>query len=281
MASALPLTFAAMELRDLARFADPLEATEKMPVLFIGHGNPMNAITDNPFKKSWEKMGKELPKPNAILCISAHWLTNGTKVTMMPKPRTIHDFGGFPQALFDEQYPVAGATAYGQMTIDAVKSTQITADMEWGLDHGAWCVLKPMFPNGDIPVFQMSLNYNQPPQYHYALGQELSFLRKKGVLIVSSGNLVHNLGQLSFGGGTFDWAVEFDNIVKENIEKRQDDVLVNYQKLGKIMQQAHPSVEHYLPLLYSLALRDDTDKLQFFNEIFDLGSISMRSMILS
>lgn len=281
LAATLPLTLATMKLRDLANFADPLQHTEKMPVLFIGHGNPMNAITQNPFKTAWEQLGKQLPTPKAILCISAHWLTNGTKVTMMPRPRTIHDFGGFPKALFDEQYPVAGAPDFAKITMQHVKKTSIEADFQWGLDHGAWCVLKPMFPKGDIPIFQLSLDFASPPQYHYELAKELAFLRTKGVLIVLSGNVVHNLMKISWEGRKMDWAIEFDMIVKNNIESRNHDVLVNYSKLGNIMNQAHPSVDHYLPLLYALALREQTDDLHFFNESFDLGSISMRSFIFS
>lgn len=281
LAAALPLTLATMKLRDLENLVAPLEATEKMPVLFIGHGSPMNAITNNPFKMAWQQLGKQLPTPKAILCISAHWLTDGTKVTMMPRPRTIHDFGGFPKALFDEQYAVEGATAFAQMTIQNVKTTEIQPDFQWGLDHGAWCILKPMFPKGDIPIFQLSLDYSQPPQYHYNLAKELSFLREKGVLIVASGNVVHNLMQLSFDGKSFDWAIEFDEFVKNSFAKRDHEALVNYSKLGKLMNQAHPSVDHYLPLLYSVALRNERDELKFFNESFDLGSISMRSFIYS
>lgn len=272
-----------MNLTDLNNFTETFGTTEQMPVLFVGHGNPMNAITDNPYSKSWQELGRKLAVPKAVLCISAHWLTNGTAVTMTDKPKTIHDFGGFPDELFAVQYPSPGAVDYAKMAISSVASTKVHEDFEWGLDHGAWSVLKNMYPKADIPVFQMSIDYGKSPEYHYNLAKELAVLRTKGVLIVASGNVVHNLGMISFGdsGKKFDWAIEFDELVKKSIEDNNPKPLLEYQKLGKIATLAHPTNDHYLPLMYALGLRNKTDKFSFFNTTFDLGSISMRSVIFS
>jgi 4,5-DOPA dioxygenase extradiol len=279
--AAMPLTYSAMNLNAFDRLTDSLESTDKMPVLFIGHGSPMNAITDNPFRKEWAELGKKLPTPKAILCISAHWLTRGTYVTMSEKPKTIHDFGGFPEELFQQQYPAPGAVDFAKSTIGAVKGVTVHEDYEWGLDHGTWCVLKPMFPDAKIPVFQMSLDYTKPPQYHYDLAKELAFLRQKGVLIIGSGNVVHNFVGFKTGGGYYDWAHEFDNFIKNNIEKHDDQPMIDYEKLGKLAYLAHPSNDHYMPLMYSLGLRDKTDKHTFFNETIDYGTMSMRSVIFN
>jgi 4,5-DOPA dioxygenase extradiol len=281
--SLLPLTGAAMKLNELNKITETFGVTEQMPVLFVGHGNPMNAITDNIYSKSWAEMGNKLPLPKAILCISAHWLTNGTAVTMTDKPKTIHDFGGFPDELFKVQYPAPGSVDYAKMAISSVKSVKVHEDFEWGLDHGAWSVLKNMYPKANVPVFQMSIDYGKPPQYHFELAKELASLRNKGVLIVASGNVVHNLGMVSWGdnGKKFDWAIEFDNLVKKSIEENNPVPLIEYQKLGNIATMSHPTNDHYLPLMYALGLRKNTDKFQFFNDTFDLGSISMRSVIFS
>lgn len=281
--SALPLGGAAMKLQELNKIADTFGITDQMPVLFIGHGNPMNAIIENTYSKNWMEIGKELPFPKAILCISAHWLTNGTSVTMTDKPRTIHDFGGFPDALFKVEYPAPGAVDYAKMAISSVTSAKVHEDFEWGLDHGAWSVLKNMYPQANVPVFQMSIDYGKVPQYHYDLARQLFSLRNKGVLIVASGNIVHNLGMVSWGDKEkkFDWAVEFDAIVKKNIEDNNPAPLVDYQKLGRLATMAHPTNDHYLPLMYTLGLRSKTDNFRFFNDSFDLGSISMRSVIFS
>jgi 4,5-DOPA dioxygenase extradiol len=279
--SVLPLTFAAMNLNDFDKLTHDLEGTEKMPVLFVGHGSPMNVITDNPYRQKWAELGKSLPTPKAILCISAHWLTRGTYVTMTDKPKTIHDFGGFPQALYQQQYPAAGAKDMAKMTIENIKGVTVHEDYEWGLDHGTWCILKPMFPDAQIPVFQMSIDYTQPPQYHYDLAKELAFLRQKGVLIIGSGNVVHNFVGFQTGGGYYDWAVTFDNFIKENIEKHDDKPLVEYEKLGRLAHLAHPSNDHYLPFLYTLALRGKGESHLFFNESIDYGTMSMRSVIFN
>lgn len=258
--------------------ADNDPSDEKMPVLFVGHGSPMNAIDRNEYHNSWIALGKKLPKPKAILCVSAHWLTRGTKVTAMERPRTIHDFGGFPQALFDQQYPAPGSPDYAELTKKLVKTTTIESDFQWGLDHGTWSVLLPMFPHADIPVFQLSIDYYQPASFHYELAKELAQLRSKGVLIIGSGNIVHNLGKLNMSGKPFDWAIEFDEYIKQAIVKGDHQPIIQYEKSGAIAKLAVPTPDHYFPLLYSLGLQDKNDKVSFFNEKTDLGSISMRSL---
>ena len=280
----LPLIGKSMDLNALKLISSSFGNSDKLPVLFVGHGNPMNAITDNGFSKTWEEIGKKLPAPKAILCISAHWLTNGgTSVTLADKPKTIHDFGGFPDELFAVQYPAPGAKDYAQLTIDTVKSTQVHGDLEWGLDHGTWSVLRRMYPLANIPVFQMSIDYGKPMDYHFKLASELAGLRKKGVLIIASGNVVHNLGMISWNDPNhkFDWAIEFDDLVKTSIEQDHPQALIDYQKLGKIASMAHPSNDHYIPLLYALGLREKSDAFEFFNSEIEFGSLSMRSVIFS
>jgi 4,5-DOPA dioxygenase extradiol len=267
-------------LNTFGHLADGYARTERMPLLFVGHGNPMLSITENTFRRAWEDLGRHLPHPSAILCISAHWLTRGTFVTMAEQPRTIHDFGGFPQELYDQQYPAPGAVDYARMTIAGVPSLTIHEDFSWGLDHGAWCVLKPMFPDATIPVFQLSLDPRQPAAYHYELARQLAFLRQRGVLIVGSGNIVHNLRMLAMDGNVYDWAMEFDTIVKERLEAHDDQALIAYEQFGQAARLAVPTNDHYLPLLYTLGLRDPQDSLTFFNDQFDLGSLSMRSVLL-
>lgn len=280
--AAAPLGLSAMKLKEFENIGSGFSESEKMPVLFVGHGSPMNAIEDNMYHQSWQALGKRLSPPKAILCISAHWLTRGTFVTMSEQPKTIHDFGGFPDALFQQQYPVPGAVDYARMTIGQVKGAAVHEDFEWGLDHGTWSVVKPMFPEAKIPVFQLSIDFTKPMQYHFDLAKELAFLRSKGVLIIGSGNIVHNLGMVKWnGGGPYDWAIEFDAFVKEKIEQGDAAALVDYHKLGTAAQMAVPTTEHYIPLIYSLGLRDKTDKLQFFNDTLDMGSLSMRSVIFS
>ncbi len=276
--AALSLLPIAMQLNEFHRLSEGLDHTDLMPVLFVGHGNPMNAVTDNPYRKSWMEWGRQLPRPKAILCISAHWLTRGTAVTMTAKPETIHDFGGFPNELYQQQYPAPGAVDYAKMTIEQVKSAAVHEDFEWGLDHGAWCVLQSMYPKADIPVYQLSLDATKGPAYHFQLAKELAFLRRKGVLIVASGNVVHNLRMMRWEGGTYDWAFSFDTRGRENIEKDTPTALVEYEKLGNLARMAHPSNDHYLPLLYALGLRQKGESYRFFNDNFDLGSVSMRSV---
>lgn len=279
--SLLPLS--TMNIKQFGKAVNETAKSDKMPVLFVGHGNPMNAITDNIYRKGWEEMGTKLPPPKAILCISAHWLTRGTAVAITSKPETIHDFGGFPDELFQVQYPAPGAVDYAKMTVASVRSTRIHEDSEWGLDHGAWSVLKNMYPKADVPVFQMSIDYAKPARYHFSLAKELSFLRTKGVMIIASGNVVHNLRMMRFGENLkpYDWAIEFDALVKKSIEENNPEPLIDYQKLGAVASLAHPTNDHYLPLMYSLGLRDKIDNFQFFNDTFDLGSMSMRSVVFN
>jgi 4,5-DOPA dioxygenase extradiol len=272
-----------MNIKDFSSMLHSKTRTDKMPLLFIGHGNPMLAITENPYRTSWIELGKKLPKPSAILCISAHWLTRGTAVTMVERPKTIHDFGGFPDELFQQQYPAPGSPEYAKLLINSIQSTKIMEDYEWGFDHGTWSILLNMFPNADVPVFQMSIDYYKPLEYHFNLGRELSILRSKGVLILGSGNIVHNLRQVKWqeNAKPFDWALEFDSIVKKNIEENNPKPLLEYQSLGQIATLAHPTNDHYLPLIYTLGLRDSSDQFVFFNDSIDMGSMSMRSIIFS
>jgi len=258
-----------------------LPATPRMPTLFVGHGSPMNAISDNAYSRSWHQLGEELPTPKAILCVSAHWMTRGTTLVHVgSRPKTIHDFGGFPQELFDQQYPAPGAPEVAQATIDLVRSSHLKGDTEWGLDHGAWSVLIKMFPKANIPVFQLSLDLGKPPSEHFALAQELKPLREKGVLIVGSGNIVHNLQALHRGGEPYDWAEDFDARAAQAISQRDFGALAKPFSLARTLPLAHPTLEHYLPVLFPLGVADDKDKLGFFNASIDMGSISMRSFVL-
>jgi 4,5-DOPA dioxygenase extradiol len=279
----LPFAGAAMKLNALNKMTEPLGSTDKMPVLFLGHGSPMNAIEENEFVAGFRKAGSEIPKPNAILCISAHWETRGTFVTAMTNPPTIHDFGGFPKALFDVQYPAPGSPELAKETKSLIKKTEVGLDDKWGLDHGAWSVIKHMYPNADVPVIQMSLDYYQTPQYHFELAQELASLRKKGVLIVGSGNMVHNLGlvawdKLNTVDYGFDWALEAREKMKKYMLSGDFSQLINYQSQGKSFQLAIPSPEHYLPLLYALALKEENEKLTLFNDKAVAGSLTMTSV---
>lgn len=258
------------------------ETDFKMPALFVGHGSPMNAIEDNEFSQYWKKLASEIEKPKAVLCISAHWLTKGTFVTAMEKPKTIHDFGGFPQSLFDVQYPAPGEPKIAEETAKLITSTKVELDHEWGLDHGTWSVVKHMYPNADIPVLQLSIDYNQPAQYHYDLSKQLSVLRKKGVLIIGSGNMVHNLGMVawdrlneSYG---FDWAIEMNTIFKKKIEENDHSALINYQNLNIAAKLAIPTPDHYYPLIYTLGLKEEKDSISFFNDKPVAGSLTMTSV---
>jgi 4,5-DOPA dioxygenase extradiol len=255
----------------------------KLPVLFIGHGSPMNGIEDNEFSRTWAKFGKDIPKPKAVLVISAHWLTNGTHITAMENPKTIHDFGGFPQALFDVQYPAKGSPELAKTTSELITSTQVGLDHDWGLDHGTWTVVRHMYPNADIPVLQLSIDYNKPAQYHYDLAKQLASLRKKGVLIIGSGNMVHNLRMVAWDKLQepeygFDWAIEMNTIFKEKISNNDFKSLIDYEKLGSAAKLAIPTPDHYYPLLYNIALRDDKDAISFFNDKSVGGSLTMTSV---
>jgi 4,5-DOPA dioxygenase extradiol len=264
-----------------------LKKSPRMPVVFLGHGSPMNAIEDNEYRRSWQALGSQfgqnLPQPQLILCISAHWLTQGWWLTGMDKPKTIHDFGGFPQELFDQQYPAPGAPAVVQDISRAFAHPPVAIDRDgWGLDHGTWSVLKPMFPKANIPVVQLSMDYARPPMEHYAVGQQLKGLRERGVLIVGSGNIVHNLRATRRGtpaNQAYDWAIEFDGKVAGQMEKGDLAGLADFQKLGSVAQLAHPTYDHYLPLLYSAGAVDSREPLRFFNDNYQSASISMRSAI--
>lgn len=260
-----------------------VEEDNKLPALFIGHGSPMNGIEDNEFSRTWANFGKEIPKPKAVLVISAHWLTNGTHITAMEHPKTIHDFGGFPQALFEVQYPAKGSPELAKFASELITSTTVGLDHDWGLDHGTWTVVRHMYPDADIPVLQLSIDYNKPAQYHYDLAKQLTSLRKKGVLIIGSGNMVHNLRMVAwdklkepeFG---YDWAIEMNTLFKEKIEKNDFKSLIEYEKLGSAAKLAIPTPDHYYPLLYNIALRDSSDAISFFNDKPVGGSLTMTSV---
>lgn len=272
-----------MKLNELNKMTAPFNSTDKMPVLFLGHGSPMNAIEENEFVTGFRNIGKEIPKPNAILCVSAHWETRGTFVTAMEKPRTIHDFGGFPQTLFDVQYPAPGNPELAKETKSIIKKTEVGLDDKWGLDHGAWSVIKHLYPKADVPVIQMSIDYTQGAQYHYELAKELTSLRKKGVLIVGSGNMVHNLGMVAWDKLNadeygFDWAIEASEKMKKFILNGDHQSLINYKSQGKPFELSIPTPEHYLPLLYALALKDENEKISLFNDKAVAGSLTMTSL---
>ena len=263
-----------------------LAKTKRMPLLYVGHGSPMNAIEENEFVGGWKSIVKELPKPNAILCISAHWETDGTQVTAMEKPRTIHDFGGFPPELYDVQYPAPGSPELAVETKSMVAKTAISLDETWGLDHGTWSVMKHLYPSAEIPIVQLSLDYRKTPQSHYELAKELSALREKGVLIIGSGNIVHNLGMIAWNKTNepefgFDWALEANEIIKKSILSGNHKELINYKSLGKSIQLAIPTPEHFLPLLYILALQQEDESVNFFNDKAVMGSLKMTSIKIS
>ncbi len=257
--------------------------TEKMPVLFLGHGSPMNAIEENEFVAGFRNVGKTIPKPKAVLCISAHWETIGTKITAMQNPKTIHDFGGFPKALFDVQYPAPGNPELAKEIQENVQKTTVSPDQSWGLDHGAWSVIKHLFPQADIPVLELSIDYTKPPQYHYELAGELAWLRNKGVLIIGSGNMVHNLGlvawdKMNVDNYGYDWAIEASTKMKSLILDGDHNSLIKYDLLGNNFKYAIPTPEHYLPLIYTLALKNENEKITFFNDKAMAGSLTMTSI---
>ncbi len=250
-----------------------------MPALFVGHGNPMNAINDSEFSRAWAELGRALPHPKGIMCISAHWETDGTCVTAMEHPATIHDFSGFPAALENMTYPAPGSPELADKVMSTARATRIRPDRSWGLDHGAWSVLCRMYPQADIPVVQLSLDAGAPPDFHYALGRELGALRKEGVLILGSGNMVHNLRTMAWQEEGFDWAVESDRAMAALISATDHNALVAYEKLPHA-RQAIPTEEHYLPLLYVLGAAGDGEPATFFNDKVTLGSVSMRGVRL-
>jgi 4,5-DOPA dioxygenase extradiol len=280
--SLIPFAGMSHKLSDLSKFAENLPATEKLPVLFLGHGSPMNAIEENEYVTGFRTVAKTLPKVNAVLCVSAHWYTKGTMVTAMEKPKTIHDFGGFPEALYNVQYPAPGSPDLAKQTKDLIKKTAVGLDETWGLDHGAWSVLKHLYPKADVPVIQLSIDYTKDASWHFELAKELKSLREKGVLIVGSGNIIHNLYEAAFDrlGESFgyDWAVEAREITNSLLKKGDFESLVHYEKLGKPLQKAAPTPDHYLPLIYTLGLKDEKENLELFNDKLLAGSLSMTSI---
>ncbi|MFC5409384.1 4,5-DOPA dioxygenase extradiol [Larkinella bovis] len=271
-------------LPDFKRFTDSLnEQGTLMPVLFIGHGSPMNGIQDNEFSQRWKSMAQEIPTPTAVLVISAHWFTKGTKITAMDFPETIHDFGGFPRALFEVQYPAPGNPALAKETASLLHSTQVELAHDWGLDHGTWTVVRHMYPDANIPVLQLSIDYTKGPQYHFELARELYELRKKGVLIIGSGNMVHNLRMVAWDkmdvpNYGYDWAVSMNDTFKTLISDGDFQPLIHYSSLGREAQLAIPTPEHYLPLLYNLGLKGSKDPVSFFNDRAVAGSLTMTSV---
>lgn len=244
------------------------------PTLFVGHGSPMNAIEDNEFSRSWQEMATRFAKPKAILCVSAHWETTGVKVLADPRPRTIHDFYGFPDELFAVRYPVPGSAELSSRVVDLLGEFSAAHDSEWGIDHGAWSVLRRMYPDADVPVVQLSLDSSQPGEFHYQVGRALRPLREEGVLILGSGNIVHNLGLYNYRDETpYPWAVAFDAKLTDRIAKRRHDEIADFGSLGDAADLAIPTPEHFLPLLYTLAAAMDEKPTFFCQKI--LGSISM------
>jgi 4,5-DOPA dioxygenase extradiol len=271
-------------LSEFNRFTSELKTDgQLMPVLFIGHGSPMNGIENNLFSNNWKQLAKEIPTPKAVLVISAHWLSKGTRITAMDFPPTIHDFGGFPKELFDVQYPAPGNSELAKETASIITSTQVELDHDWGLDHGTWTIVRHMYPEANIPVLQLSIDYTKPPQYHYDLAKELYQLRKKGVLIFGSGNIVHNLRMVAWNKIDkpeygYDWAIEMNEKFKKLIANDDHNRLINYQQLGKEALLSIPTPEHYLPLLYTLGLKGKNETTSFFNDKAVGGSLTMTSV---
>lgn len=269
-------------LREFKYFSEGLKKrNEKMPVMFVGHGSPMNAIEENEFTKEWARIGKDMPLPPAIISISAHWLTKGTYVTAMEKPETIHDFYGFPKELFDVEYPAKGNPALANQTKEAIHKAEVLLDKEWGLDHGTWSVLRRMYPEANIPVIQLSIDYSKKARWHFELAQELAALRNKGVLIMGSGNIVHNLGLVNWKNpeGHYDWAEEINSKFKESIFNNEINKLIDYENFGSSAKLAVPTEDHYFPMLYVMGLKQNNEEIKFFNDKTVLGSVSMTSFI--
>ena len=254
----------------------------RMPAVFFGHGSPMNTLARNQYTEAWRKIGAAVRRPSAILAISAHWYIGGTAVTAMRAPKTIHDFGGFPQALFDFQYPAPGSPALAQRVRDVLAPLAVRADEEWGLDHGTWSVLAHVYPQAEIPVVQLSMDATQPAAFHYELGRRLAPLRDEGVLIVGSGNVVHNLGVLNWSDNApaYDWATRFNDVVRDHLMRGDHLPLVDYQKLGTDARMSIPTPEHYLPLLYIMALQGKDEPLAVAVDGIQNASISMLSVVV-
>lgn len=277
---------AAANLTALQAFAETLPGSDPLPGLFIGHGNPMNAIEENHFVRGFRQIANSIPKPKAILCVSAHWFIDGTKVTAMDKPKTIHDFGGFPKELHEAQYPAPGSPELARVTAELAKPTPVGMDNNWGFDHGSWTVAMQMYPQADIPIVQLSIDRNLTPQGHFELGQRLNDLRHRGVLVMGSGNLLHNLRMADLRNVNrrdygYDWAIEARQFMNRCIEQGNYQPLVDYTKQGRALQLAIPTPDHYLPLLYVLGLKHDPSNHQFFNDELVAGSLSMTSLMVS
>ena len=272
-----------MNLNDLENITQQFNNIEKMPVLFLGHGSPMNAIEENQFVQGFRNISREIPKPNAILCISAHWFTNGTFVTAMQNPKTIHDFYGFPKELFEVNYPAPGSPELARETAELLFPEIVEEDHSWGLDHGAWSVIRHLYPNAEIPVIQLSIDYTKPPQYHFDLAKKLQKLREKGILIIGSGNIVHNLRMVDWKnintvGAGWDWAIEAREKTNNWLLEGNFQNLIDYHRQGVALQTAVPSPDHYLPLIYSLGLKEKSENLSLFNDELIGGSLSMTSV---
>ena len=272
-----------MNLNDLENITQQFNNIEKMPVLFLGHGSPMNAIEENQFVQGFRNISREIPKPNAILCISAHWFTNGTFVTAMQNPKTIHDFYGFPKELFEVNYPAPGSPELAKETAALLLPEIVEEDHSWGLDHGAWSVIKHLYPDAEIPVIQLSIDYTKPPQYHFDLAKKLQKLREKGILIIGSGNIVHNLRMVDWKnintvGAGWDWAIEAREKTNNWLLEGNFQNLIDYHRQGVALQTAVPSPDHYLPLIYSLGLKEKSENLSLFNDELIGGSLSMTSV---
>ena len=266
-------------------FSSLFSDTERMPLLFLGHGSPMNAIEENEFVTGFRDIVKTIPKPNAILCISAHWFIKGTKVTSMEMPKTIHDFYGFPQELYEVQYPAKGSPALADEVKNLLMPNLVELDYDWGIDHGAWSVLRHLYPKADIPVVQLSIDYTKPASFHFELAKKLSELRNKGVLIIGSGNIIHNLRLVDYGNLDkdnygYDWAIEAKETINGFLLKENYEPIINYEKQSKAIQLAIPSPDHYLPLIYILALQQKEENITLFNDKLVGGSLSMTSLII-
>lgn len=273
-------------MNNFKNYTDQFKQREKLqPVFFIGHGSPMNGIEQNIFSKKWQEIGKTIDLPCAVLVVSAHWLTTGTLVTAMSEPKTIHDFGGFPKELFNVQYPAPGSPFFAEETAKLVTSTNVGLDHDWGLDHGTWTVVRHMFPDANIPVLQLSIDYNKPAAYHYNLAKELYELRKRGVMVIGSGNMIHNLRMIDWNnmaepGFGFDWAKSLNETFKKKILSKDHKDLIEYERLGEAARLAIPTPDHYYPMLYALALINNTDDVSIFNDEYVGGSLSMTSFRL-
>lgn len=266
----------------LASLRDGLAPSDRMPLVFLGHGSPMNAIEDTKYSRAWTELGRDLPRPRAILVVSAHWMTRGTTlVDVSAMPKTIHDFYGFPEALFQQRYPAPGDPALAREVVSLLASHHAEEDDTWGLDHGAWTVLKFLYPDADVPVFQISIDMSKGLDYQLEIGRELAQLRGRGVLILGSGNVVHNLRAVQWGPNSrpLDFAQEFDSLFADRLTDRDFATLANRAKLGSLLQMAHPSVDHYLPALTIAGASDGGDDLTYMTDAIDLGSISMRSFV--